>query len=330
MIEQSVFSLELPYRDPMDVRAFSFGTDAAGRVLGEGASARSLQRSLCAVAGVRGDEIQQTLVCALLVDCLRTMEASGTLTPGHLITVVPCANPASMGIGRRFWPLDKTDVNRSFPGDEEGETTQRIAAALFAQVRDYRFGIHLSSYYLEGDFLPHVRIMHGPGNERNHGADFGLSYVTHYAPGPFDTATLHYNWRAAGTEAYSFYTQQTVVADEAAAKEAVRSIVRFMGERGLCRPVVGGGYRSVELDESALVSVGVPTGGVYCPKVTIGAVVEEGQLLAYVRDLMRGGVVAEVVAPCGGVVFFRSRTPLVNEQTLAFQIAPSLVAQPWP
>jgi len=70
------------------------------------------------------------------------------------------------------------------------------------------------------------------------------------------------------------------------------------------------------------VPVSVPTGGVYCPQVQIGSVVEKGQLLAYVRDLLRGNVAAKMLAPCDGVVFYRARTPLVNEQTLAFQIAP--------
>ena len=40
-----------------------------------------------------------------------------------------------------------------------GETTQRIAAALFQAVQRYKYGIHFASFYLPGDFVPHVRIM---------------------------------------------------------------------------------------------------------------------------------------------------------------------------
>ncbi len=330
MIEQTILSLDLPYRDPMEVQSFMFGVDEKGQALGEGARVHSFRNSLCVLAGLRGDEIQQTLVCAMLVDCLRKMEASGVLLPGNLVEVIPCANPASMGIGRRFWPSDKTDVNRSFPGNKNGGTTERIAAALFSRVRGFRYGVHLSSFYLEGDFLPHIRVMHGPGEKRNHGADFGLPYVTHYMPGPFDTTTLHYNWRRCGAEAYTFYTRQTTVADETAAREAVRSIVWFMSARGIARQLLGGGYRSVELAERALVPVSVPTGGVCCPQVQIGSVVEKGQVLAYVRDLLRGVAVAQMEAPCDGVVFYMARTPLVNEQTLAFQIAPSHASKDLP
>lgn len=322
MLEEHILSLELPYHDPLDVRAFTFGIDARGKALGKGGDASTLERSLCVVAGIRGDEILQTLVCALLVEQLERMERSKALVPGRLIRVIPCANPTSMGIGRRFWPLDKTDINRSFPGSPGGETTQRIAAGLFEQVRGFVYGVHLSSFYLEGDFIPHVRVMQGPGERGNHGSDFCLPYVTHYEPGSFDTTTLHYNWRRCGTEAYSFYTRKTTVADEGIASEAVRSLLRFMGARGLTCKRFHGGSRSFELAERALVPVHVPVGGVCCPVVRVGDVVGKGQLLATIRDLLCGHVTARVVAPCNGVVFYHARTPLVNERTLAFQIVP--------
>lgn len=322
MLGETILSLELPYRDPLDVRAFSFGLDASGKALGKGGDLDSLDRSLCVVAGIRGDEILQTLVCALLVERLGQLERKRALTRGRLIRVIPCANPASMGIGRRFWPLDKTDINRRFPGSPEGETTRRIAAGLFAQVRDFEYGVHLSSFYLEGDFIPHVRVMHGPGEQSNHGADFCLPYVTHYEPGSFDTTTLHYNWRLTGTEAYTFFTRKTTVADEGIARDAVRSLLRFMSARGLIRRQLHGGSKTFELAERALVPVQVPMGGVCCPVVRVGSVVEKGQLLATIRDLLCGHVTARVVSPCDGVVFYHARNPLVNEQTMAFQIVP--------
>ena len=322
MLEESILTLDLPYRDPLDVHGFSFGIDASGKVLGKGADPSSLERSLCVVAGIRGDEILQTLVCALFVEQLEKMERSKALTRGCLIRVIPCANPASMGMGRRFWPLDKTDINRMFPGNTNGETTQRIAAGLFAQVRGFTYGVHLSSFYLEGDFIPHVRVMHGPGECEDHGADFCLPYVTHYEPGSFDTTTLHYNWRLHGTEAYTLFTRKTTVADEGIAHDAVRSLLRFMSARGLTRRQFHGGSRTFGLAERFLTPVHAPVGGVCCPVVRVGDVVEKGQVLATIRDLLCGRVTARVVSPCDGVVFYHARAPLVNERALAFQIVP--------
>lgn len=322
MLEQTILSLELPYRDPLDVRAFCFGLTADRRPLATQEELRDLSPRLCVVSGLRGDEIQQTLACSMLVEHLSELEGRGMMSPGNLVMVIPCVNTASMGVGSRFWLADGSDINRAFPGSATGTTTERIAHGVFECVRAFRYGVHLSSFYLEGDFQPHIRVMHGPGETANHGADFGLPYVTHYQPGPNDTTTLHYNWRSHGTEAYTLYTRQTAVANEGAAKDAVRSVLRFMSARDPLIPAPHGGYRAFELAERSLVPVEVPMGGVCCPRVQVGDVVQRGQTLALVRDLMRGSVLAELEAPCDGVVFYQARRPLVNEQTMAFQIVP--------
>ena len=322
MIEKTIAAFSMPYREDLAVKAFSFGIDAQGRTLGNGAIADNMTRALCLVAGLRGDEIQQTFICARLVSRLVEMEANGSLIPENLITVIPCANPASMAIGWRFWPGDKTDINRMFPGYDQGETTQRIAAALFDHVKDYRYGVHFSSFFLQGDFLPHVRVMHGPGNEVNRGADFGLPYVLHHVPGSFDTTTLHYNWRLWDTEAYTLYTKETELVNESAAEEAVRAVLRFADARGIVQWPSQLGFLSTEVNERALVGVPAPTGGVFCPEAAIGQTVFKGQSLAIIVDPLRGSIRAKLAAPCDGVVFYTARTPLVNEGTLAFQLVP--------
>ena len=322
MIERAVSQFALPYRDPFVLRALSFGVDEGGVPLGPDVPLDGFEPSICLVAGLRGDEVQQTFICARLVARLAQMEAEGALSPGRMISVVPCANPASMGIGWRFWPGDKTDVNRMFPGYDQGETTQRIAAALFDFAKGYQFGVHFSSFYLQGDFLPHVRVMHGPGEAGNHGADFGLPYVLHHVPGSFDTTTLHFNWRLWDTEAYSLYTKETALVDEESADEAVRAVLRFMDAQGIVRWPGHRGYRATEMAERALVPVQASGGGFFCPKAGLGDVVVAGDVLASVIDPMRGTCQEVLSAPCAGTVFYMARTPLVNEQTLAFQIAP--------
>ena len=227
-----------------------------------------------------------------------------------------------MSIGWRFWPGDKTDINRLFPGYDHGETTQRIAAALFERVKGFRYGIHLSSFHLEGDFLPHVRVMHGPGSSENHGADFGLPYVLHHVPGLFDTTTLHYNWRLWDTEAYTLYTDEASQINEDSAEEAVQAILQFANARGIVRWPTLHNRQPIELSERKLVPIFTPAGGILCPKTQVGDVACKGQLLGEVVDPLRGSIKAELVALESGTVFYVAHTPLVNEGTLAFQLVP--------
>ena len=322
MIQQTVAELAMPYRDPFAIQSFSFGIDEAGQPLSEESDIESFERATCFIAGMRGDEIQQTFICARLVARLTEMEQAGLLAPGKLVTVIPCANPASMGIGWRFWPGDKTDINRMFPGYDKGEATQRVAAAIFEHVSGFDYGVHFATFYLQGDFLPHVRVMHGPGADGNNGEDFGLPYVLHHVPGSFDTTTLHYNWRLWDTEAYSLYTKETELVDEESGESIVRAVLRFLDARGIAQWSDHRGYRATQLDESTLVPVSASTGGIFCPHVQLGDVIREGHELAAIIDPLNGSAKEVLRAPCDGAVFYKARTPLINEQTLAFQIVP--------
>ena len=131
MKEEVIFRLETPYREPCMVRAFRFGSG---------------QKSCAVAAGLRGNEVQQMFTAALLVQKLKALEEESAILRDHEILVIPCVNPFSMNISSRFWPMDQTDINRMFPGYDQGETTQRIAGALFDEVKEYEYGIHLASF----------------------------------------------------------------------------------------------------------------------------------------------------------------------------------------
>ena len=85
------------------------------------------EEAVCIVGSMRGNEVQQLYCCSRLVKKLKGMEEEGKLTPGKKILVIPCVNPYSVNIQKRFWTVDNTDINRMFPGYDLGETTQRIA-----------------------------------------------------------------------------------------------------------------------------------------------------------------------------------------------------------
>ena len=183
-----------PFRDTFHITGYRFGQGA---------------KSLAIVGAMRGDEIQQQYICAQLVRQLARLEQQGQLDGDQEILVIPSVNPFSMNIEKRFWAMDGTDINRMFPGYDQGETTQRIAAALFEQIKGYTYGIQLASFYIPGDFVPHVRLMR-TGYEDTEGAKlFGMPYITLRQPLPFDTTLLNYNWQIWGAKAFSIYAGQT-------------------------------------------------------------------------------------------------------------------------
>lgn len=326
MLKKTIFEIPLPYRENMRITAFLFGQTEDGRILGVDAGEEDLdsfEKSIAFVAGMRGNEVQQTFICSQLVHKLRKIEARGDITPGKLVVVVPCVNPPSMNVGKRFWMGDNTDVNRMMPGYNLGETTQRIADGVFSAGQGFKYGVHFSSYYLEGNFLPHVRIMRcEDGNMEDNGEAFGLPYITRHIPGSFDTTTLHYNWRLWDTEAYTLYTMETDVIDTESADVMVRACLRFMDAQGIIYHPCHQGMRSTEFSEHLLVAVHAECGGFFIPEAKLGDLVAADEEIARIIDPLSGEVKGVVRAPQGGVVFFVCSTPTVYEGTMAFEIVP--------
>ncbi len=306
MIREVLFTLKAAYRDPLEIVGFRFGRG---------------ERACCIVGAVRGNEIQQQYVCSQLVRALRVLEGKGLIAQDHEILVIPSAGAGyAMNTGSRFWAVDHTDINRMFPGYDGGETPQRLADGIFRQVRDYAYGVQFASFYLPGDFIPHVRMMETGYQSTSLANLFGLPYVVIRPPRSYDTATLHYNWQLWHTNAFSVYTAATERIDEPSARQAVDAVLRFLNRIGLVRYHCHNGYIASVIREDELVSVVSPTGGVYHALRGPGDEVARGTHIAEITDPFTGETVARINAPVDGVIFFAYDQPLVMEHAVVYKI----------
>lgn len=296
-----------PYRDDFRIRAYTFGQG---------------EKSLCIVGSMRGDEIQQQYIASRMVALLQEAEAAGAIAPGVSISVVPSANPFSINIEKRFWALDGTDINRMFPGYDQGETTQRIAAGLFEFIKDFRYGIQLASFYLPGHFLPHVRMIHTGFEDVEDARHFGFPYIAIRTPEPFDTVLLNYNWQIWETQAFSLYAGSTETIDHPMADVSIQAICRFLSAKGLARfDAVEQGISDPQVITSEqLVPVQAPHAGILIVDSHPGEHVQQGQVIARIMHPYEGRQVAEIKAPVAGVVFFARNRSITFQNTLLFRL----------
>ncbi|MEQ8155117.1 MAG: M14 family metallopeptidase [Clostridiaceae bacterium] len=305
MIKDTIFSLKSPYRNDLNITGYRFG---------EG------QKSACIVGAMRGNEVQQLYISSLLIHELTKLEAKGAIIKNHEILVIPSINHYAMNIGKRFWAMDNTDINRMFPGYNLGETTQRIAAGIFEKIKGYTYGIQLASFYIKGDFFPHVRMMETGYQDEQSAKNFGFKHVVLRKPKPYDTTTLNYNWQLWNTHAYSVYTRETDQIDEVSAKEALVAILRFLKRAGIIDYKCDGGYISTVIYEDDLLTIKTQAAGIFKVLKAPGNIVREGDVLARIFHPFEGGVISEIVAPSDGRIFFVHRAPLVMENEPVFKI----------
>ena len=305
MQKEILFTLKSPYRDDLRIQGYRFGKG---------------EKAACIVGALRGNEVQQLYVCSQIVKTLSELERRGSIVHNKEILVIPSVNSASLNIGSRFWAMDKTDINRMFPDYNMGETTQRIAAGLFESIKGYNYGIQFASFYMQGDFIPHVRMMDTGYQNPSLANLFGLPYVVIRSPKPYDTTTLNYNWQIWETSAFSVYTSATDRIDEASAKQAVASVMRFLSRMGIIKYHGHSGSIASVVYEKDMVPVKTKEAGIFRSLKKVNEEVNFGEVIAEIIDPYEGYVKMQIMAPTDGVVFFTHNEPLVMENTVVFKI----------
>ena len=274
----------------------------------------------CILGSERGNEVQQMYICSQLVKALKELEANGCVNAGKKILVIPVINALGMNVDRRFFGVENQDINRMFPGKEHGDTTDRIADGIFKVIKEYSYGIQLTSFYMSGEFVPHVRMMETGYQNASLANLFGLPYVVIRKPTPLDTKTLNYNWQDEMTAAFSVYTNKNDTIDDRSARQAVASVLRFLTRMGIIRYESHSGYISHVIMEKDLTDVHTLSGGIFKGLVSPGEDVRYGHALAEIIDPYEGFVKETLIAPTDGIVFFAHTEPLVSEGDIAYRL----------
>ena len=306
MKKEVLYSLKGIYRENFEIEGYRFGHG---------------EKSACIVGAMRGNEIQQLYICSQLIKVLKDLEMRGAISHNHEILVIPSANRFSMNVEKRFWPVDNTDINRMFPGDEAGDTTKQIAAAIFESSKGYSYGIQFASFYMDGEFIPHVRMMETGKQSTSLANLFGLPYVLTAEPRAYDKATLNYNWQIGGTEAFSVYSGVTEKIDGESAAHAVSAVLRFLTRMGIIRYNCHAGYISTVLDEEELLSVKSDKSGGFLKRfVSPGDEVVRGNVIANVINPMTGEIAADIYAPTDGIIFYAQNAPMIYQNSVVFKL----------
>lgn len=307
MYKEEIYRVRFPYREDMVVQGYYFGR-------------READSAACILGSVRGNEIQQMYICSQLIRILKELEIKGCINANKKILVIPVVNSMGLNVGRRFFGVDDMDINRCFPGKVDGDATDRIAYEIFYQIMEYSYGIQLTSFYIEGEFVPHVRMMETGYQNASLANLFGLPYVVVRKPTPLDTKTLNYNWQNDMTAAFSVYTNKNDMVDETSAKQAVAAVLRFLTRMGIIRYESHSGYISHVIMEQDLIDVYVESGGIFKGLVKPGEDVKYGNPLAEVIDPYEGFVKEVIKAPTDGIVFFGHTQALVSQGDIAYRL----------
>lgn len=264
--------------------------------------------------GNHGDEYEGITSLLKLANALTAEDVSGR------VIIVPCMNTPAVMAGKRTSPMDKGNLNRSFPGDPSGSVTLQIAdyfTRVLVPMSDVVLDLHSGGRTL--DILPfgasHVLDDKAQQQAALEGAKaFGAPYAMVMfeldAEKLFDTACERQGKVFVATElgGGGTSTPQSMAITE-------RGVRNFLIHYGLLEGEVDmpqGGQVYLDMPDTSCY-VQSQHSGVLELCVALGDAVTKGQVLAYVYDMTRTG--SEPVAyraERDGILMARRAPALVN------------------
>ncbi|WP_043530102.1 succinylglutamate desuccinylase/aspartoacylase family protein [Litchfieldella xinjiangensis] len=261
---------------------------------------------------IHGDEING-------VEIVRRLLRSKAIRPlrGTLIAV-PIVNVFGFVQHTRYLP-DRRDLNRCFPGTEEGSLGSRIAALFREQIVDLATHIiDLHTGAIHRTNLPQIRAQLVPDSETDAMASaFGAPVILN---AELREGSIRHYAQNRGVPVLTYEAGEALRFDEWAIGPGVRGILRVMRRIGMLS-----GDQRRRAPRAAEVANGsswarAPIDGILRPKVRLGARVAKGEILGVVADPF-GNAEGEVRANADGIVIGMSNLPLANEGEALFHVA---------
>ena len=271
------------------------------------------------VGAMEGESILPLYCASTMVDFFKNKIDKKNIKGDVLI--IPSINHYALNIGKRFWPLDNTDINMMFPGYELGETTQRIAKKVFDAISGYDYGIILERRPDPATCLPYIKLYKSGYEDLESAKRFGFKMIHHRTMKSIDTVTLQYNWQLWGTKAFSIMCPSDNQVDKKIASQINQAMIRFMDNKKILNYHIFNGYESTVIDRNSIEVVKSPRSGIFISKELPGNYVSKDQVIGEIVHSLEGEVIHQFLAPCNGMITCFYSNSLIYEHAVAFRIA---------
>lgn len=302
-----ILRIESLSREPLVVEGFFF----------KGSSKKAPKIAI--VGAMEAQSILPLYCASSLVDFFKTKIENKKIKGDILI--IPSINHYAFNTGKRFWPLDNTNINTMFPGYGLGETTQRIAKYLFDALQGYDYGVILESRYDPVNCVPYIKLYQNELEDLNGAKKFGLKFIHHRAMKTIETVSLQYNWQLWGTKAYSIMCPITQEIDKQKSSQIRQAILRFMHRQKIIDFSMFNGYESTVISSDEIETIKSEQSGLFISKENPGTYISKNQVIGEVIDALQGHCIHEFVSPCDGMITCHYNNSLIYENAVAFRIA---------
>ena len=275
------------------------------------------EKRISIVTGTHGDELEGQYVCYELQRRIR--ENIGCLT--GIVDVYPAINPLGIDSITRGIPGFDLDMNRIFPGSEDGSMPEYIASKIIEDLSGSAavIDIHASNIFLEE--IPQVRI-----NELSRDTLVPLAkllntdYIWVHSSATVLESTLAYSLNSIGTPTLVVEMGVGMRITKKFGDQLTNGIFALMKELGIWSAEVITPKEPIISEDGEVSFINAGKSCVFVPCVEHWKNVKKGAHIGDILNPLTGEINERIVSPAEGIVFTLREYPIVNEGSLIARI----------
>ncbi len=284
--------------------------------IGEGNGKPAIAR-LSVVSGIHGDELEGQYVCYELA---RRLKEAPQFLQG-IVDIYPALNPLGIDMSTRRIPKKDLDLNRCFPGNSQGQMTERYAAAIVDSLvgSDMVLDIHSSDMFVRE--LPQVRISREFSDRllpfaRQMNVDMIWINETDVA----HEATLAHTLNTLNVPTMVVEMGLGHQINQQYGDQVVDGIFKLMSEMGMWIGPVPRTQTPVVSSDGEVEFIRSNRKGIFLPAIEHNHFAASGQVIGRLVDPYTGDVYEEICTKKGGLVFALRVNPMVYEGSLLARV----------
>ena len=275
------------------------------------------EKRISIVTGTHGDELEGQYVCYELQR--RIKENIKCLT--GIVDIYPALNPLGIDSITRGIPGFDLDMNRLFPGSENGSMPEYIAAKIIDDLSGSAavIDIHASNIFLEE--IPQCRI-----NELSKDTliplakKLNLDYIWVHSSATVLESTLAYSLNIIGTPTLVVEMGVGMRITQKYGDQLVDGIFALMKDLGIWKGEVKTPKEPIISDDGEVSFINAGSSGIFMPRVEHWKNVKKGEHIGDILNPLTGEINERIEAVTDGTVFTLREYPIVSEGSLIARI----------
>ena len=304
---QEVVSVDLPVHERLVIKK--------NRLEPENMTGKEKRISI--VTGTHGDELDGQYIC---YEIIKKIQMYPEKLKG-IVDIYPDVNPLGLDMGSRGIPMFDLDMNRVFPGDNNGAVVEYTAAGLIDDIigSDFCLDIHSSNIFLKE--MPQLRM-----TEENkdkllpYAKKLNADFIWIYSSKTVLDATLAYSLNNMGVP--------TLVAEMGVGhrinneycQQLIEGIFNLMTELEVWDDAPVNVRNSIVSTEGQVSFISAAGSGIFVSSINSMGTIGMGTHIGDIIEPITGKVIQRIESPTDGIIFSLREHPVVYKGALIARV----------